>query len=182
MKHPLPLALAPLAAFAFATAGATADPAAAPAAAFPNVTGKNLSGKEFALPAAFEGPLDLVFVAFERKQQGDVDSWKSFADGLKTRYPRLRVYELPTLPRSISFLRGFIDGGMRSGIPDAAARDSTITLYVDKRAYERALQIASEREIAVLLVKPSGEIVWRTTGRFDAAHEPQLDALLAEAK
>jgi len=182
MKHAIPIAFAPLFALAVAAGSGNADPTDAPAATFPKVTGKNLSGKEFKLPADFEGPLNLVFIAFERKQQGDVDSWKPFADDLKSRFPRLHVYELPTLPRSISFMRGFIDGGMRSGIPDPAARAATITLYLDKRAYDRALAIVSEREITVVLVKPSGAIIWRTSGRYDAAHKPALDGLLDDAK
>ncbi len=49
--------------------------AATVATTFPKVTGKNLDGKTFNLPGDFEAPVSLVFVAFDRKQQSDVDSW-----------------------------------------------------------------------------------------------------------
>ena len=146
--------------------------------AFPNVTGKNLNGTAFHLPADFASPVNLVFVAFLREQQDDVDSWKPFVTELKAKYPQLGVYEVPTLSRGYALIRGFIDGGMRSGIPDPNVRATTITLYLDKGAFDRELGIDSETAITVLLVRPSGEILWRTTGRFDAAHAPQLDGYL----
>lgn len=146
--------------------------------AFPHVTGKNLNGTNFQLPADFAAPINLVFVAFKREQQSDVDSWKPFVTDLKSKYPQLGVYEVPTLSSGYTLFRGFIDGGMRSGIPDPNARATTITLYLDKRAFDRELGVDSEAAITVLLVRPSGEIPWRTTGRFEPEHPPQLDEYL----
>ena len=76
---------------------------------------------------------------------------------------------VPTLPKVDALFRWFIDGGMRRGIPDTAARDVTITLYIDKGPFDDALGIASESDITVLLLKPTGAILWRTTGAFTAA-------------
>jgi hypothetical protein len=149
------------------------------AALFPSVTGRDLNGRTLQLPRDFAGELNLALVAFQRRQQGDVDSWRSFADALRSAHPAVRAYELPTLSRSYSWLRGFIDGGMRSAIKDEDARAGTVTLYIDKRSFERRLGIASESAIVVLLVRRDGTILWRTTGRFDPAHPPQIDALLS---
>ena len=146
---------------------------------FPQVSGKNLDGKGLSLPGDFAGRVNLVFVAFAREQQGDVDSWKPFIAEVHQRFPDVKVYEVPVLSRSYSPFRGFIDGGMRSGIADPAVRTATITLYLDKHAFDATLGVASEGAITVLLVRPSGEILWRTTGRYDAANKPNLDSLLA---
>lgn len=167
-------------ALAFALLGAIAGaetPASLPH--FPTVSGNSLAGKSFRLPDDFEAPLNLVFIAYQRRQQEDVDSWKPLTDDVKRRFPQVHVYELPTLARGNALFRGFIDGGMRRGIPDPAVRAATITLYVDKGRFNAALGIASEDQITVLLVRPSGDVLWRTGGRYRPDLQEALDALLS---
>ena len=78
-----------------------------------------------------------------------------------------KLYELPTLGRGYRLMRSFIDGGMRRGIPDAAVRAATITLYVDKTPFREALQLPDEDRIYVLIVDQRGVVQWRTDGSFD---------------
>jgi hypothetical protein len=59
-----------------------------------------------------------------------------------------------------------INRGMRGGIDDRGARERTITLYLDKEPFKRALGIAVEREIHVLVVDRGGRVLWRTAGVF----------------
>jgi hypothetical protein len=59
-----------------------------------------------------------------------------------------------------------IDNGMRSGIPDRETRAATVTLYTDVAAFMRALGVESTRDIAVLVVTPTGEILARVSGRY----------------
>lgn len=99
---------------------------------FPAVEGRNLEGRAFHLPADFEGDVNVVLVAFKREQQADVDTWTPVLQKLASRHRTMRVYELPTLGRRYRLIRSVIDGGMRGGIPDAAVRAATITLYIDK--------------------------------------------------
>jgi hypothetical protein len=146
---------------------------------FPNVSGSNLNGEAFSLPKDFRAPLNLVFVAYRRDQQPQVDGWMAAANDAKARRPDLAVWELPTLSRSDGFFRGFIDGGMRRGIPDVRTRAATITLYIDKRAFNDALQITSESTISAVLVRPSGEVLWRAAGAFSPESGAALNAALA---
>ena len=134
---------------------------------FPRVEGSNLEGQHFALPSDFGAPLNVVLVAFKREQQGDVDSWTPFLKSALATRPGLRTFELPVLGRGYRLMRPFIDGGMRRGIPDAAVRAATITLYIDKGAFRESLQIPDEDRIYVLLVDAQGRVHWRTDGRFD---------------
>ena len=134
---------------------------------FPLVEGNNLEGEHFALPADFKGALNVVFVAFKREQQGDVDSWMPFLKSMAVPRPRLRTYELPVLGRGYRLMRPFIDGGMRRGIPDAAVRAATITLYIDKAPFREALSLPDEDRTYILLVDQQGRVQWRTDGRFD---------------
>ncbi len=131
---------------------------------FPRVEGTNLEGRRFVLPADFEGELNLVFVAFKREQQAEVDSWLPFVRDNKLSERGVRVYELPTLNRTYRFMRRMIDGGMARGIPERATREVTITLYIDKGPFKRALQIDSEDRIVAVLVSKAGAVLWRVDG------------------
>lgn len=135
---------------------------------FPRVVSQNLNGRSMTLPADFKAPASIVFVAYTREQQHQVDSWKTFVTEMRERYPAIGAYEVPTLAKGDALFRWFIDGGMRRGIPDPATREATITLYLDKKPFNDALNIMSEREITILLVEPNGSVLWRTTGSYAA--------------
>ena len=146
---------------------ASAQDAAEPRPAhFPPVQGKSLNGRSFALPADFGGTLNVVLIAFQRQQQAEVDTWTPMLRRLAAEHSELRVYELPTLPRTLKLIRGFIDGGMRGGIPDTAVRAATVTMYIDKTPFKQALTIYTEDRIQVMLVDRAGVIHWRWIGPF----------------
>lgn len=135
---------------------------------FPKVEGSNLEGRRFSLPDDFEGSLNIVLVAFRREQQADVDTWVPFLKATAGKHSGLKAYELPTLNRSYSMVRRFIDGGMSRGIPEKATRETTITLYIDKTPFKKALGITTEDRIVTLLVSRDGRVLWRADGRYTA--------------
>jgi hypothetical protein len=157
------------------------DAAQAVAPHFPAVQGKNLNGRSFSLPADFGGELNVVLIAFKREQQADVDTWTPMLRRLADTHQRVRVYELPTLPRTLKLIRGFIDGGMRGGIPDTAVRAATITLYIDKTPFKQAINIFTEDQIQVVLADRTGRIHWRWIGRFGDAAGAALEQAVAAA-
>lgn len=189
-KHPLRL-LAALAVLAAGAARADAQQTArraasgAPAVLFPTLSGTSLSGEDFTLPRDFAGQLNLVFVAFRREQQAVVDTWVPHAKRLAFDNPEVRFYELPTIARRYVLIRPIIEGGMRGGVTDKAARDATITLYTDTGRFRRALALPSDAQVYTLLVDGAGRVRWRSEGPFTAAKGAALDAvverLLAEA-
>jgi hypothetical protein len=145
---------------------------------FPKVEGSNLEGRRFSLPADFESEYNVVFVAFRREQQADVDSWLPFLESQKLQDRGIRVYELPTLNRNYRIMRGFIDGGMSRGIPVKATREATITLYIDKSPFKKALAIDTEGQISTLVVARDGRVLWRKDGRFTSNGGAELAAML----
>ena len=139
-------------------------------ARFPVVSGTNLEGRRFTLPEDLEGEANLLLVAFRRAQQRDVDTWFPVGERLAAAHAEFRMYELPVIARGYALARPFIDGGMRAGIPNVAARARTITLYTDKPTFRRALDVHTEGAIHALLVDPAGTVHWRARGpRTDAA-------------
>lgn len=133
---------------------------------FPGVSGDNLNGARFDLPGSFVGALNLVVIAFQRDQQRDVDGWMPFLETLAKDRDDVRIYELPTMGRRYRLIRPIIDGGMRGGIPDTTVRAATITLYIDKTPFRRALQLPSEDSIYVLAVDRQGRVHARAAGVY----------------
>ena len=132
---------------------------------FPHVEGSSLSGTPHRLPGTLTGEINLLLIAFRQWQQSDVDTWVPLADTLASEIPGFSAFELPVISQVYRPVSGFIDGGMRGGIPDLDVRDATITLYINRKEFLADLQIPSVSSIVVMLVTPEGEILWRTAGR-----------------
>jgi len=153
-----------------------------PSGRFPAVTGTDLNGRQVSLPRDFAGPVSLVFVAFEMRQQEDVDTWRAFVTGRRQVDPGLTVLELPTISRGYSLMRFVIDNGMRSGIPETSARASTIPLYLEVKEFMSALGVSTPRQILALVVTPSGEILARASGRFSDDGAAEISRALDAAR
>jgi hypothetical protein len=135
-------------------------------AQFPTVSGSNLQRNKLILPQDLQGEFNLVLIAFQQWQQREVDTWIPFARQLEKDHPAVRYYELPTIQRLNTLARTFINERMRAGIPDLMARERTITLYLDKKAFRQALQMPGEDDIHVLLLNRQGRGMWRAEGAF----------------
>jgi hypothetical protein len=123
-----------------------------------------LQRNSFQLPRDLDGALNILLIAFQRWHQSLVDTWVPFLQQLEQQSVDLRYYELPTIQELNTFSRIFINEGMRAGIPDSTARERTITLYLDKKAFRKTLDLPHEEDIYVLLVDRQGQVLWRTSG------------------
>lgn len=131
---------------------------------FPTVSGRSLEGRELVFPRDLPGDRNVVLIAFERRHQREVDSWMPALRRLRAADSTLAVFELPTLGSGWRPVRGWIDGGMRSGIPDKAVREATVTLYLDKGPFKRALDIRDEAHIQLLVLDRAGRVRLRIIG------------------
>jgi hypothetical protein len=134
---------------------------------FPKLQASNLEKRLLNLPGDFDGSRNLLLVAFQREQQEQVDTWLREMKRFEEVDPGFRYYELPTIQSPNRLLRWIIDTGMRRGIPDPKARARTITLYIDKVPFLKALGITDERRIHCFLVDRTGRVLWRTEGMFE---------------
>ena len=144
---------------------------------FPTVTGSNLLRQKVTLPDGLQGRLNLVFVAFQRRQQMEVDSWSPLADALERSTDGLFSYELPVIESRGAVSRLFINEGMRAGIPNARVRERTITLYLDKAVFRSALEMPDEDHVYILLVDRRGQVLFRARG----PHTPEAEVALRGA-
>ena len=141
---------------------------------FPTVSGFNLNRQESTFPQDLSGELNILFVPFLQRQQLVVNTWIPFAQETEAAFPGVIYYELPTIDEMPTLSRMFVNEGMRAGIPDETARERTVTLYIDTRKFMDATDIPGKDEVHVLLVNRSGDILWRTTGRFDETKGEEL--------
>ncbi|MFN8499697.1 MAG: hypothetical protein U0641_17730 [Anaerolineae bacterium] len=150
---------------------------------FPQIEARNLEGREFHLPADFEGDLNIIILAFQRWQQDIIDVWVPHLDALTARRPGVRIYELPTLANRYRMVQRFIDGGMAAGIASKDARERTLTIYTDKKRFLAPLAVTDESTITLLLVDRDGRVLWRGAGEYDAGTLAALEgALLLTAR
>jgi len=144
---------------------------------FPTARGSNLLRQHLTLPKDFQGRLNLVFIAFEQWQQMEVDTWIPLVEELEQQVVGLFYYELPTLQSRNTFSQWFINEGMRVGIPNPKTRERTITLYLDKRKFRKALELDDEEHIHILVVDRQGQVLFRLQGSFS----PDAEASLRQA-
>jgi len=136
----------------------------APGTMMPKVVGRNLHDEDVRFPDDLKGRPTLLLIAFLRHQQADIDTWLGRLPELEAGIADLRVLELPVLSRGYLWIRSYIDGGMRSGIPDPAARTRTVTIYTNKKAFRKALGLGDESRIYAVLLDKQTKIVHQEEG------------------
>jgi len=148
---------------------------------FPALESETLEKHAVQLPQDFQGERNLLFIAFEREQQKDIDTWLTQMKRYEDIDKGFRYYEIPTIEKMNRFMRWFINTGMRHGITEKKARERTITLYIDKEAFKKSLQIPDEQKIYALVVDRSGNVLWRATGPYDDANGKSLQQFLEKS-
>jgi hypothetical protein len=141
----------------------------------PQVSAQDLNKKKLEWPKDFTADRTLLLVAFGRKQQVFIDGWVAGLDLKKANAPAW--FEVPLINNPGSIVRGFIDSGMRKGIPSVADRAHVVTLYVKKKAFMQSMALPNENVHAVVVDK-SGKVMLRVTGGFSAAGAEQVKAAL----
>jgi hypothetical protein len=148
--------------------------------AFPQLLARNLEGLEVELPAAFDGHLNVVAIAFRRDHQTLVDSWVPWFDQQAAIHPGLRFYEVPTIGRVWAPVRNFIDGAMASAIREPVILQRTLTVYGDVSRVTTPLGIEDRSTIAVVLVDHTGQVLWLGHGGFSETLARDLETAMAD--
>jgi hypothetical protein len=162
---------------ALAGAGcATRYPARSPLGeSFPRVEARSLAGDPVQLPPA--QPCVLL-VGYVQKAQFDLDRWLL---GLLQADLGLRIYEVPTIPGLLaSGASGWIDDGMRSGIPQEDWK-SVVTVYGSKaEPIAKLTGNEATRNGRVLLLDAEGRVQWMHDRGYSASKLLELAARARE--
>ncbi|MGA1488230.1 MAG: hypothetical protein ACO4B4_09105 [Planctomycetota bacterium] len=124
---------------------------------FPSVVGQALSGESVRIPEDFAGRPIVLLVGYKQSTQFDLDRWLL---GLSQAEVPVDVREIPTIAGLVpGMIGGWIDGGMRRGIP-SEDWGSVVTVYRGASAIQEFTGTENPMPGRILLLDPSGEVIW----------------------
>ena len=135
---------------------------------FPSISGKALSGEVVYFPEDLAGAPALLLCAYRRGTQADADRWAAFAE---RELPVLAVWELPIIPSLVwRPMKGWIDGGMRGGVPPRLW-SRVVTIYDDGGRARAFVGDGGGLRTQVVLLDAAGVVAFHDAGGFrdDAA-------------
>ena len=135
---------------------------------FPSISGKALSGEVVHFPEDLAGAPALLLCAYRRGTQADADLWAAFAE---RELPALAVWELPIIPSLVwRPMKGWIDGGMRGGVPPGLW-SRVVTIYDDGGRARSFVGDGGGLHTQVVLLDADGVVAFHDAGGFrdDAA-------------
>ena len=140
-------------------------------------TGQSLEGNSVVIPRDFAGQETLLLFGYKQDSQFDIDRWLIGLDMTQT---NVAAYEIPTiqgmLPRMFS---GFIDGGMRKGIPKNLWK-GVVTVYEDGDKVQRFTGNLNPNNARVMLLDKQGNIVYFYDRGFSVAALNEVRSLLTQ--
>lgn len=147
---------------------------------FPTVTGTSLMNEPVTLPDKFEGGVAIYMIGYVQQTQFDIDRWTM---GLLQVGPEAKIVEIPTIAGLVpTLVSGWIDDGMRSGIPKEDW-PSVITLYGNGAGVVASLTGTENPQNArILVVDSDGVIRWFWDQGFSAKRLLELNAVVDQTK
>jgi ornithine cyclodeaminase/alanine dehydrogenase-like protein (mu-crystallin family) len=144
------------------------------AAMFPALTTYSLDKAKINLPADFEGKVNLLLISFEPEQSKDIETWMPTAQAVQHMNFLFRYYKMPVSNQENFIYRWWDSSSLRSVETDPEAWHWIIPLYTNKDNLCRALNIPTEKEVVLLLVDKTGQVLWRTSGRMTTEKKTSL--------
>lgn len=147
---------------------------------FPPVVGESLEKERVELPAALAGQPAILLIGYDQGTQFDIDRWLM---GLIQAGADVRILEIPTIPGLVpSLASGWIDEGMRSGIPKEDW-GVVVTLYGSAATPVAKLTgTTNGRLTRVIGLDADGRIAWFDDKGYSARKAMQLVDFLGELK
>ena len=125
---------------------------------FPSISGKSLDQRHYRIPQDLPNRQTLLLIGYKQASQFDIDRWVM---GLLQTETPMRLVEVPTIPGLVpTIASGWIDDGMRSGIP-REDWGAVVTLYGEAaRPVAELTGTERGRLTRVVVLDGEGTIVW----------------------
>ncbi len=145
---------------------------------FPSVVGESLEKQRIELPKDLAGAPAVLLVGYAQEAQFDIDRWLM---GFLQLELDARILELPTIPGLVpTFASGWIDDGMRSGIPKEDW-GIVVTLYGDAAKPVAELTGTAEgRRARIIVLDATGKVAWFDDNGYSARKAMEVAKLIAE--
>lgn len=146
---------------------------------FPTVQGTSLESKKVTIPDDFLGKPTLLLVGYVQRAQFDIDRWIL---GALQADVKATIVEVPTIAGMLpQMVQGFIDGGMRSGIPKSDWA-SVVTVYEDAPKIIQALGNERPQSAYAVLLDKDGRIAWSSNIGYSAAQILELKKIAEQVQ
>ena len=134
-----------------------------------------MRGEKVAIPEHFEGKNTLLLIGYAQRAQFDIDRW--ILGALQADIP-VAIVEVPTIAGMLpQMVQGFIDNGMRSGIPKSDW-GSVVTVYEDASKIITALGNERPQSAYAVLLDKQGRIIWTSNIGYSATQILELKKLV----
>ncbi len=138
---------------------------------FPSVKGNSLTNQAVSIPENYRGKTTLILVGYTQRAQFDIDRWIL---GALQADVKADIVEVPTIAGMMpQMVQGFIDNGMRSGIPKSDW-GSVVTVYEDAPKIIEALGNERPQSAYAVLLNREGKIVWSSNIGYSATQVLEL--------
>lgn len=165
------LALSALCFTVMACSSQVAPPAQITNTPFPTVLGESLKREKISIPGHYQGKNTLLLIGYAQKAQFDIDRW--ILGVLQADIP-VEIVEVPTIAGMMpQMVQGFINGGMRKGIPETDWA-SVVTVYEDAPKIINALGNERPQSAYAVLLNKEGRIVWTSNIGYSATQILEL--------
>lgn len=151
------------------------------AAMFPALTAYNLDKAKVNLPTDLEGKVNLLLISFEPEQTKDIETWMPAAQAIQHMNFLFRYYQMPVSSQENFIYRWWDTSSLRSVETDPLAWHWIIPLFTNKDTFRRALNIPNEKEIVLVLVDKTGQVLWKTSGHVTDEKKSSLINAVAAA-
>lgn len=148
---------------------------------FPTLHAHDLEEKSYLVPDELPGRFRVILLPFKQWHQILVGQWEDALTPVIEGREDVTVWEVPALGAVWKPVRGYIDGGMRGGIPDIDVRRHTLTDYGELDVIKSGLGITDHETAYAFLVDAQGEILWRDAGEPDPEKVAAFAAALGAA-
>jgi hypothetical protein len=146
----------------------------------PSVTAQTLSGERVVLPHDLT-QLSVFVAGFTKTSRAETEPWaRRLRQDLRVS-GKARIFEVSILDGVPGFLRAMIVSQMKSGVaPDRQKQFLIVIESID--AWKRTLDsTGSDDHAYVILVQPTGVVIWRGRGTADdPKYQSLLDAIVNE--
>lgn len=145
------------------------------AQSLPVTPGETLSGKHIVLADAIKGHTAVLVAGFSHEGGMATADWikRLHADNA---FANVTIYQVAMLAGAPAFIRGMIRSGMKKGMTPAE-QDTSVVLTEDQKLWETWFGVTTDKDPYIVLIDPSGKILWHGHGAAADLEPTVRDAL-----
>lgn len=129
------------------------------------------------IPDSYRGKVTVLLVGYQQKTQFDIDRW--ILGILQADIP-VQIVEVPTIAGMMpQMVQGFIDNGMRSGIPKEDWA-SVVPVFEDASKIIQSIGNDRPQSAHAVLLDQAGLILWTSNRGYSAQQILELKKLVKE--